>query len=199
MIQHLNKVKTDPDTPGGGQDDKTKIMTEELDSKIYPMGKVNQVEFTKEVLYRCIMMVEAAPTSLRKRLEAISEKDLELTYREGGWSIRQIVHHVADSHINMLIRFKLALTEENPTIKPYDQDLWAAMDDYKTAPLESSLLMFEGVQQRFSALLKTMSETDFKRTYTHPEYNKQFTLSEATQLYAWHGMHHVAQIEGIFK
>jgi uncharacterized damage-inducible protein DinB len=174
-------------------------MTEELDSKIYPMGKVNQVEFTKEVLYRCIMMVEAAPTSLRKRLETISEKDLELTYKEGGWSIRQIVHHVADSHINMLIRFKLALTEENPIIKPYNQDLWAAMDDYKMAPLESSLLMFEGVQQRFSALLKVMSESDFKRTYTHPEYNKQFTLSEATQLYAWHGMHHVAQIEGIFK
>lgn len=174
-------------------------MTEELDSKIYPMGKVNQVEFTKEVLYRCIMMVEAAPTSLRKRLETISEKDLELTYKEGGWSIRQIVHHVADSHINMLIRFKLALTEKNPTIKPYDQDLWAAMDDYKFAPLESSLLMFEGVQQRFSALLKVMSEGDFKRTYVHPEYNKQFTLSEATQLYAWHGMHHVAQIEGIFK
>lgn len=174
-------------------------MTEELDSKIYPMGKVNHVEFTKEVLYRCIMMVEAAPISLRKRLETISEKDLELTYKEDGWSIRQIVHHLADSHINMLIRFKLALTEENPIIKPYNQDLWAAMDDYKTAPLESSLLMFEGVQQRFSALLKTMSESDFKRTYTHPEYNKQFTLSESTQLYAWHGMHHVAQIEGIFK
>ena len=174
-------------------------MTEELDSKIYPMGKVNQVEFTKDVLYRCIMMVEAAPISLRKRLETISEKDLELTYKEGGWTIRQIVHHVADSHINMLIRFKLALTEENPTIKPYNQDLWAAMDDYKTAPLESSLLMFEGVQQRFSALLKVMSESDFKRTYTHPEYNKQFTLAEATQLYAWHGMHHVAQIEGVFK
>lgn len=174
-------------------------MIEELDSKIYPMGKVNQVEFTKEVLYRCIMMLEAAPISLRKRLETISEKDLELTYKEGGWTIRQIVHHVADSHINMLIRFKLAMTEENPIIKPYNQDLWAAMDDYKSAPLESSLLMFEGVQQRFSALLKVMSESDFKKTYTHPEYNKQFTLAEATQLYAWHGMHHVAQIEGIFK
>jgi len=174
-------------------------MTEELDSKIYPMGKVNQVEFTKEVLYRCIMMVEAAPISLRKRLETISENDLELTYKEGGWTIRQIVHHVADSHINMLIRFKLALTEENPTIKPYNQDLWAAMADYKTVPLESSLLMFEGVQQRFSDLLKLMSESDFNKTYTHPEYNKQFTLAEATQLYAWHGMHHVAQIEGIFK
>ena len=174
-------------------------MTEELDSKIYPMGKVNQVEFTKEVLYRCIMMVDAAPLSLRKRLETISEKDLELTYREGGWSIRQIVHHMADSHMNMWLRFKLALTETNPTIKPYNQDLWADMADYKTASIESSVLIFEGVQQRFSALLKVMSESDYKKTYTHPEYNKQFTLSEATQLYAWHGLHHVAQIEGIFK
>lgn len=174
-------------------------MTEELDPKIYPMGKVNQVEFTKEVLYRCIMMVEAAPISLRKRLETISEKDLELSYKEGGWSIRQIVHHMADSHMNMWIRFKLALTETNPIIKPYNQDLWADMADYKTASVESSLSIFEGVQQRFSALLKVMSETDFKRIYIHPEYNKEYTLSEATQLYAWHGMHHVSQIEGIFK
>jgi len=171
----------------------------EDDSKTYPIGKVNQVEFTKEVLYRSIMMIEAAPVSLRKRLETIAIQDLDLSYREGGWTIRQIVHHVADSHINMLCRFKLALTEDNPTIKPYNQDLWAAMEDYKTAPLESSLLMFEGVQQRFSALLKTMHETDFRKTYVHPGYNKTFTLSEATQLYAWHGMHHVAQIEGIFK
>ena len=112
---------------------------------------------------------------------------------------RQIVHHVADSHINMLVRFKLALTENNPTIKPYDENLWAAMEDYKTASLESSLMMFEGVQQRFLALLKTMSESDFKRTYTHPQYGTVVTLAEATQLYAWHGLHHVAQIEGIFK
>jgi hypothetical protein len=99
----------------------------------------------------------------------------------------------------MWIRFKHALTLDNPIIVPYNENTWAAMKDYKSASLESSLLIFEGVQQRFSSLLKTMSETDFKRTYTHPEYNKQFMLSEATQLYAWHGMHHVAQIEGIFK
>jgi hypothetical protein len=174
-------------------------MTEELDSKTYPIGKVQNQEFTKEVLYKSIMMVEAAPASLRKRLETIAPQDLELSYREGGWNVRQIVHHLADSHMNMWIRFKHALTQDNPTIQPYDQNLWAEMADYKTAPLESSLVIFEGIQQRFSALLKTMSESDFKRTYTHPEYNKQFTLSEATQLYGWHGMHHVAQIEGIFK
>jgi len=174
-------------------------MTEELDPKTYPIGKAQNQEFTKEVLYRSIMMVEAAPVSLRKRLETIAPQDLELSYRENGWTVRQIVHHLADSHMNMWIRFKHALTIENPTIQPYDQNLWANSADYKSATLESSLLIFEGIQSRFSNLLKTMSESDFKRTYTHPQYNKQFTLSEATQLYAWHGMHHVGQIEGIFK
>lgn len=175
------------------------MSSEAINLKIYPIGKVQQVEFTKEILYRSIIMVEAAPLNLRKTMGQLSEKDLDLSYREGGWNVRQIVHHMADSHINMLTRFKLALTEDNPIIKPYNQDLWAAMPDYASAPVESSLLMFEGVQQRFSALLKVMSESDFKRSYTHPEYNKVFTLAEATQLYAWHGLHHAAQIEGIFK
>ncbi len=174
-------------------------MIEELNPKIYPMGKAVITEFTKEVLYNSIIKLEIAPMRLRKILESISETDLELTYRDGGWTVRQIVHHLADSHINMFIRFKLALTETNPTIMPYNENLWAAMDDYQIASLESSLMMFEGVQQRFLALLKTMSEADFKKTYFHPGYNKQFVLAEATQLYAWHGLHHVAQIEGIFK
>ena len=174
-------------------------MSETIDPKIYPIGKVNQVEFTKEVLYRSIMMIEAAPVTLQKRLETISEKDLELTYKAGGWTIRQIVHHMADSHMNMLCRFKLALTETNPTIKAYNQDLWASMADYQTAPVESSVMLFTGIQQRLTALLKVMSEEDFKKTYYHPEYKKEYTLAEATQLYAWHGMHHTAQIDGIFK
>jgi hypothetical protein len=101
--------------------------------------------------------------------------------------------------MNMLIRFKHALTLDNPTIMPYNQNVWANMADYATAPIESSILIFEGVQQRFSALLKIMKEDDFKRTYYHPEYKQTVKLSEATQLYAWHGMHHVAQIESIFK
>jgi hypothetical protein len=173
-------------------------MSETLDSKIYPIGKVNQQEFNKEVLYRSIIMVEAAPVRLRKILESISEKDLALSYREGGWSIRQIVHHMADSHMNMLVRFKLALTEESPVIKPYKQDLWAKLPDYGY-PVESSLVLFESIQHRFSELLKVMSESDFGRAYVHPEYKQTYLLSEATQLYAWHGMHHTAQIEGIFK
>jgi uncharacterized damage-inducible protein DinB len=174
-------------------------MEELLDPKTYPIGKAQNFEFTKEVLYKCILMVESSPLRLRQRITSLNEEELELSYRDGGWTIRQIVHHVADSHMNMWIRFKNALTLENPTILPYDENAWAAMEDYKTASLEHSLIIFEGVQQRFSALLKTMKEADFRRTYTHPQYSKQFTLSEATQLYAWHGMHHVAQIEGIFK
>lgn len=174
-------------------------MAEELDPKIYPIGKVNQVEFTKDILYRSIMMVEAAPVSLRQRISTLNEDELELTYRDGGWTVRQIVHHLADSHMNMWVRVKHTLTQENPTIQPYDQNIWADSVDYKSAPLESSLLVFEGIQARFSNLLKTISEADFKRTYFHPEYKKTFTLSEVTQLYAWHGMHHLAQIEGIFK
>ncbi len=165
---------------------------------IYPIGKAKQEVFTKEVLYRSIIMVETAPHRLRKILESIGEKDLERSYREGGWTVRQIVHHLADSHMNMLVRFKLALTEDSPAIKPYKQDLWAGLPDYRL-PVESSLNVFESIQARFSELLKVMSEADFGRSYVHPEYNKTYLLSEATQLYAWHGLHHTAQIEGIFK
>jgi uncharacterized damage-inducible protein DinB len=174
-------------------------MAEELDQKTYPIGKAQNREFTKEVLYQSILMIEAAPVSLRKRLETTAPQDLELSYREGGWTVRQIVHHLADSHMNMWIRFKHSLIQDNPTIQAYDQNAWADSADYATAPLESSLLIFDGIQHRFSNLVKHMSEDDFKRTYFHPGYNRQYTLAEVVQLYAWHGMHHVAQIEGIFK
>ncbi|MBI3520302.1 MAG: putative metal-dependent hydrolase [Bacteroidetes bacterium] len=174
-------------------------MAEELDPKTYPIGKAQNLEFTKDVLYQSILMIESAPVRLRQRIATLNEEELELTYREGSWTIRQIVHHLADSHMNMWIRFKHSLTTDNPTILPYNQNVWADSADYKSAPLESSLLIFEGIQARFSNLLKHMSESDFKRTYTHPEYKKVFTLAEATQLYAWHGLHHAAQIEGIFK
>lgn len=173
-------------------------MTETEDIKVYPIGKANLQEFTKDVLYRSIIMVEAAPQRLRKVLENIGEQDLERSYREGGWTIRQIVHHLADSHMNMLVRFKLALTEQNPVIKPYQQALWAELPDYRL-PVEGSLALFEAIQFRFSELLKVMSEADFGRSYVHPEYKKTYTLAEATQLYAWHGLHHTAQIEGIIR
>ncbi|MDF2450314.1 MAG: hypothetical protein K0R26_2818 [Bacteroidota bacterium] len=174
-------------------------MTEELDPKTYPIGKAQNRVFTKEVLYQSILMVESAPLRLRQRIATLNGPELELSYRNGGWSIRQIIHHLADSHMKMWIRFKHTMAENNPTIQPYDQDKWTNSADYQSAPIESSLMIFEGIQSRFSNLLKNMSESDFKRIYTHPEFNKKFTLGEATQLYAWHGLHHVAQIEGVFK
>ena len=174
-------------------------MTEELDPKIYPIGKVNHVEFTKEVLYRSIIMIEAAPLQLKKVLESINDSDLELTYREGGWNIRQIVHHLADAHMNLFIRFKLALTEETPTIKPFNVNAWAETKDISSTALESSVILFEGIQQRMSALLKVMSEDDFKRTYYRDDTKVTTTLAQITQTYAWHGLHHISQIEGRFK
>lgn len=174
-------------------------MTDELDPKVYPIGKAPNREFTKEVLYQSIIMIEAAPFRLKERIATLNEEELELKYREGSWTIRQIVNHLADSHMNMWIRVKHLLTQENPTIQPYNQNLWADSTDYKTADLNDSLMIFEGVQNRFSNLIKHLNESDFKRTYIHPEYNKQYELSEVVQLYAWHGMHHVSQIEGIFK
>lgn len=174
-------------------------MTENIDPKVYPIGKVNYETFTKEILYRSILMIEAAPERLKQRVISLNEEELELTYKPGSWTVRQIVHHLADSHMNMWIRVKHTLSQNNPTIQPYNQNIWADSIDYKTAHLGDSLLIFEGIQHRFSNLLKHLSEDDFKRTYIHPEYGKTFSLSEVTQLYAWHGMHHVAQIEGIFK
>lgn len=174
-------------------------MAEELDPKVYPIGKSQNKEFTKEVLYQSIIMIEAAPFRLKERIASLNEEELELKYREGSWTIRQIVHHLADSHMNMWIRVKHILTQENPTIQPYNQNLWADSVDYKTADLNNSLMIFEGIQNRFSNLIKHLNESDFKRTYFHPEYNKQYELGEVIQLYAWHGIHHVSQIEGIFK
>lgn len=172
---------------------------ENSDPKVYPIGKVQYRDFTKEVLYQSILMIEAAPYKLRERLSLLKENEWDLSYREGGWTIRQIVHHLADSHMNMWIRVKNTLLLDNHTIMPYDQNAWANSGDYQTADPESSLLIFEGIQQRFSNILKTMSEEDFKRTYYHPEYKKTYSLAEVTQLYAWHGFHHTAQIETIFK
>lgn len=174
-------------------------MTEELDPKIYPIGKAQNKEFTKEILYQSILMIESAPLRLKQRIITLNEEELELKYREGSWTVRQIVHHLADSHMNMWIRVKHTLSENNPTIQPYNQNAWADSIDYASATLEDSLQIFAGIQNRFSNLIKHLNEDDFKRTYVHPEYNKQYMLSEVVQLYAWHGMHHVAQIEGIFK
>jgi hypothetical protein len=133
---------------------------------------------------------------LREAVRNFSPIQLATPYREGGWTARQVIHHVADSHVNAYIRFKLALTEENPTIRPYFEERWATLEDSKL-PIEISLHIIEGIHLRWACLLRGMSTQDFVRTYIHPEHNKMFSLSAALGMYAWHGRHHTAHIKMI--
>jgi DinB family protein len=120
---------------------------------------------------------------------------MEKSYRPEGWNGKQIINHIADSHMNALIRMKLALTEDKPIIKPYDQDKWASLEDAKNTPVEISLSLIEGIHQRFTILLNTLTQNDLQRAYIHPEYNKEFKLDEMIALYAWHGRQHYEHLK----
>lgn len=136
------------------------------------------------------------PNRLREAVNGLKEFQLDTEYREGGWTVRQVVHHVPDSHMNALIRFKLALTEdEPPTIKPYMEDRWAKLGDAKM-PVEVSLKMIEAIHERWVALLNSMSYSDFQKEFIHPETGK-WTLDGALALYAWHSEHHTAHITSL--
>lgn len=172
----------------------------ELEQLKFPIGKFQKPEnFTKEFLENCIATIENFPENLKKEVEYLSENQLDTTYRKNGWTIRQVVHHCADSHINSIIRFKLALTEEKPTIRPYFEDRFAELVDSKNFPIEASLLMLEGTHKRWTALLKSLSEEDLQKTFIHPEHNKAFTLQENIAIYSWHCNHHLAHITSLKK
>jgi hypothetical protein len=135
------------------------------------------------------------PTLLRRAVEGLTPEQLDTPYREGGWTARQVVHHLADSHINACIRFRLALTEDAPTIRPYDEAKWAELHDARSAPAEYSLVLLEALHARWIVLLSQLNDADWARTFRHPELDRVFTLHETLGLYAWHGRHHVAHIE----
>lgn len=136
--------------------------------------------------------IEGAPAALRTAVSGLSRDQLETKYR--NWTIRQIVHHLPDSHLNGYIRFRMALTEPHPTIKPYDETLWSALDDARTADIAPSLALLEGLHQRWTALLRSLSAEQFARTFFHPETAESEPLFRALGLYAWHGRHHTGQI-----
>jgi hypothetical protein len=162
----------------------------------YPIGKYKSPDVVTESQIRTwISEIEAAPAMLRKTVERLSEAQLSTPYRDGGWTVRQTVHHIPDSHLNAYCRFKLTLTEERPTIKPYFEDRWAELEDGRNAPIEASLRLLESVHIRWLILMRAMKPADFKRTYFHPEYKKEFSLEYVLGLYAWHGKHHAAQIQ----
>ena len=143
-----------------------------------------------------ITEIEQAPASLRAALAGLTEAQIDTPYRPGGWTVRQVVHHLADSHLNAYVRFRLALTEDQPTIKPYDQQLWANLSDARTAPVQLSLTLFDSLHQRFVLLLRSMRPEDFARTLKHPEMGL-VVLEKYLAMYAWHGKHHVAHITGL--
>lgn len=135
-----------------------------------------------------------APAQLRAAVEGLTEAQLDTQYRDGGWTVRQVVHHLADSHINSYVRFRLALTEETPTIKPYDEKRWAQLSDARSGPPEPSLALLDALHARWVELLRTLSTSDWEREFVHPEHGTRSTLSRTLALYAWHGRHHIAQI-----
>lgn len=176
-------------------------MTEEqLDKLKYPIGKFKAPDtYTKASLLQCIDEIRNFPANLSAQVKQLTKEQLQTPYRPDGWTIRQVVHHCADSHINGLIRFKVTLTEDKPTIKPYRENLVAELADTKLMAIEPSLLLLEGIHKRWVVLLESLDENQMQRRYVHPEYNKEFTLNEATALYAWHGNHHLAHITTLKK
>jgi hypothetical protein len=169
-----------------------------LEQLRYPIGVFKKPEIvTPEMLSGWISDIEALPAQLRAAVEGLTEEQLLLPYRPDGWTIRQTVNHTADSHANAFIRFKLALTEENPTIKPYEEQLWAELEDGKNAPIEWSLVMLEMIHKRWIMLLKSMTEEQFDRKFMHPETKHLNALRTVTGMYSWHGKHHTAHITSL--
>ncbi len=161
----------------------------------YPIGKFQYDGVaTPEARVRRIDDLMNAPAALRAAVKGLAPKQLDTPYRDGGWTVRQVVHHVPDSHLNAYVRFKLALTEDTPTIKPYDQERWAQLADTRTVAPEVSLALLDAVHERWVTILKSMSPEDWRRGYNHPEYRRVVPLDEVLAMYAWHGRHHVAHI-----
>ncbi len=163
----------------------------------YPVGKYQPAEkLTEENRKQLLAQIEEAPKKLRAAVAGLSREQLSTPYRDGGWTVQQVVHHLADSHMNAYSRFKLALTEDEPTIKPYNETRWAELSDSKTTPVESSLTMMDVLHERWMNLLRGMSPADFSRKMKHPE-RGAMSLDDTLGLYAWHGRHHVAHITGL--
>jgi len=140
--------------------------------------------------------IASTPANLRSAVQGLSDDRLQTPYRPGGWTVRQVVHHLPDSHLNSYVRFKLALTEEEPTIKPYAEDRWAELADSKSTPIEVSLTLLESLHDRWVRLLRSLSPDEWRRTFRHPELGPM-TLEKTLALYAWHGRHHVTQITSL--
>jgi hypothetical protein len=163
----------------------------------YPIGKFSYGNSpTPEQRQELLHQIEQTPAHLRKAVNGLSPQQLDTPYRPDGWTVRQVVHHVPDSHLNAYIRFKLALTEDEPTIKPYAEDKWARLADTAATPVEVSLTLLDSLHDRWVRLLRSLQSEDWKRTFRHPELGL-VTLEKNLAIYAWHGRHHVAHITSL--
>lgn len=174
--------------------------TEQLEKLRFPIGKyIPPPTLSREMTDAFIMEIEKLPTELKKAVSTLDNEQLSTQYRPEGWTVCQVVHHLADSHMNSYIRCKLALTEDSPIIKPYFEERWAELPDGKNAAIDSSLQLLEGLHIRWVALLKSLNDQDLTKTFVHPEHGKTINLSEVVALYAHHGRHHLAQITELKK
>jgi len=173
-------------------------MSEHLDveSLRYPIGKLNiPRDISKEQMNQWIEDIKSFPENVNELVQNLPEEQLNWRYRPNGWTIKQVIHHTADSHMNAFIRFKLALTEQSPSIKPYAEDQWAELPDTREVHITASLSILQGLHTRWTKLLNSMSSADFQRKLYHPEHERELTLEFMLGLYAWHCRHHTAHIK----
>ena len=163
----------------------------------YPIGQYQPQDYSEDLLQEWLSYIKYLPNALESAVSNLDEQQLHTPYREGGWTVHQVVHHVADSHMNGYIRFKLGLTEDNPSIKPYIESLWSELADVKHLPVNISITLLYALHNRWHEFLKSLTLKDFERTIFHPEHQQQMTLWYLLGSYAWHGRHHVAHITSL--
>jgi uncharacterized damage-inducible protein DinB len=163
----------------------------------YPVGKLEaRGALSPDDRKKLIGEIAATPQRLREAVRGMDDERLDTPYREGGWTVRQVVHHLPDSHLNAYIRLKFALTEDAPTIKPYDEALWAMLPDSQKTPVATSLTLLESLHERWVILLRSLAPQDFGRKFTHPDHGP-VTIDWLVSMYAWHGRHHVGHITSL--
>jgi uncharacterized damage-inducible protein DinB len=170
----------------------------DIDDPRYPTGRFASVKRPLTAAERASLIdaIRSHPARMRAAVVGLDDRQLDTPYREGGWTLRQVVHHVVDSHTNAYIRFKLAITEDEPTIRPYQEKLWAELPDAKTLPVEASLSILDALHARWVAFLETLTPEQCRRALRHPEVG-DLTVDAMLELYGWHGAHHVAHVTGL--
>lgn len=168
-------------------------MEKNIEQLKYPIGKFRYTPGPEE-LSKAIERISSLPRRLRSVVDGLTDEQLDTPYRDDGWTLRQVIHHIPDSHINAYVRFKLAMTEDNPSIRPYDEVKWAECEEAKHGDIQLSLDLLAALHKRWVTFLLSLSEDDLSRTYYHPANEKQSKLIEIVSMYAWHGDHHLAHI-----